>query len=135
MLLIWSGEGLTQEKPRISREALTAMFKAARTNPRTKWSIDGKCVWGFFFVHPDRQRLERAGQFLQKDGYRLVEVRGPTQVKAGFRFTLHVEKVERHSVDTLLARNDRFYAFARKHGLESYDGMDVGPLPGGKCET
>jgi Regulator of ribonuclease activity B len=135
ILLVLSGEAIVQERPQITREALTAMFKAARTNPRTKWSIDGKCLWGYFFVDPDRQRLERAGQLLRTDGYHLVEVRGPSQMKVGLRFILHVEKAERHSVDTLLARNDRFYAFARKLGLESYDGMDVGPLPGGRCET
>jgi hypothetical protein len=135
MLLIWSGEGIVQERTRISREALTAMFKAARTSPRAKWSIDGRCLWGYFFVDSDRQRLELAGQLLRKDGYRLVAVKGPSQMKVGLRFILHVEKVERRSVDTLVARNDRLYAFARKHGLESYDGMDVGPLPHGKCET
>ena len=25
------------------------------------------------------------------------------------------------------ARNQQFYQFAEEHGLESYDGMDVGP--------
>jgi hypothetical protein len=130
----WAGAGTAQERPKISREAVTAMFKAARTNPRTKWSIDGKCLWGYFFVDPDPQRLERALQQLQRDGYRYVGIRGPSQGRTGPQFTLHVEKVERHSVDTLLATNNRLYALARKHGLQSYDGMDVGPLPGGKCE-
>ena len=134
-LLVCSGGGIAQGETRISRDAVAAMFKAARSNPRTKWSIDGKCVWGYFFVDRDRQKLERAAQLLQGDGYRLVEVRGPQRMQAGLRFILHVQKVEQHSVDSLLARNDRHYAFARKQGLEHYDGMDVGPLPNGKCET
>jgi hypothetical protein len=37
------------------------------------------------------------------------------------------EKVEKHTVDTLHARNQEFYKFAEEHQLESYDGMDVGP--------
>ena len=39
---------------------------------------------------------------------------------------LHVERIERHSVDTLLARNEQLTEFAAKHELQSYDGFDVG---------
>ena len=33
-----------------------------------------------------------------------------------------------HSVDSLFARNEQLYEFASEHGLDSYDGMDVGPV-------
>jgi hypothetical protein len=41
---------------------------------------------------------------------------------------LHVEKVETHTVDSLDARNGELDALASKHDLQSYDGMDVGPV-------
>jgi hypothetical protein len=138
MALVASVEGTAQENTRMGRAEVAAMFEAARKNASATWSIDGKCLWSYFFYDPDRQKLERAGAKLQEDGYRLVRVRGPMQApmqaKAGVRFILHVEKAERHTVDTLQARNEQLYAFAAKQGLETYDGMDVGPLPGGKCD-
>jgi len=42
---------------------------------------------------------------------------------------LHVQRIEVHTVDSLFARNERLYEFASSHGLDSYDGMDVGPAP------
>jgi len=42
---------------------------------------------------------------------------------------LHVQRVEVHTVDSLFARNERLTEFAAHHGLDSYDGMDVGLAP------
>ena len=39
-----------------------------------------------------------------------------------------MQRVEAHSVDSLFARNEQLYEFATEHGLDSYDGMDVGPV-------
>ena len=39
---------------------------------------------------------------------------------------LHVQRIEVHTVDSLFARNERLTEFAARHGLDSYDGMDVG---------
>jgi len=35
---------------------------------------------------------------------------------------------EQHTVDGLNARNQELYRFAKEFKLESYDGMDVGPV-------
>ena len=43
-------------------------------------------------------------------------------------FFLHVEKEEIHTPLTLHHRNTLFYALAERFEIESYDGMDVGPL-------
>ena len=43
-------------------------------------------------------------------------------------FWLHIERVEAHSPKTLDARNDELYLFAHEFGLDSYDGMDIGPV-------
>lgn len=44
-------------------------------------------------------------------------------------YSLHIERAERHSVDSLDARNHQFYGFAAEQGLD-YDGMDVGGVDG-----
>ena len=64
-----------------------------------------------------------------KQGYRFVEIflsekEDPDEPDLWW---LHVEKIEIHSSDSLHERNQLLYEFADEHGLESYDGMDVGP--------
>jgi hypothetical protein len=44
-------------------------------------------------------------------------------------FRLCVEKIEAHTAKSLNERNLEFYSFAEKYSIQSYDGMEVGPLP------
>jgi Regulator of ribonuclease activity B len=59
---------------------------------------------------------------LEAAGYR-VATRYPTD--DGSTHFLHVERIEHHPPTSLHARNTEFYGLAERHGLESYDGMDV----------
>jgi len=110
----------------ITRELISDLFESTRAKAR--WSIDDACLWGYFFTDTDRSKLLRAGADLEARGFRVVGIMDSTQdgedPEALF---LHVERVERHTVDSLLALNAELYAFAEKHDLGSYDGMDVGP--------
>ena len=111
----------------IPRSDLVQMFAGIRE--QTKWNIDGDMLWGYFFVDTSRERLAEAAQELQSQGYRFVDLHETEQDgKADGKFVLHVEKVERHTIDSLDARNAELDAFATRHGLQSYDGMDVGPV-------
>lgn len=114
-------------EPDIPREELEAMFEAIREN--TEWDLDGDLLWGYFFTHDDRTSLEIAAQALQEDGYQLVQIFEAEENGQGLgEFFLHVERIETHSVETLHKRNIVLTQFAEQHGLESYDGMDVGPV-------
>ena len=64
-------------------------------------------------------------------GYTVVDVYEdePDEDGGPETHTLHVERVEVHSVETLLARNVELDALARECGLLSYDGRDVGEAP------
>jgi hypothetical protein len=115
----------------ISREALQAMFESIANE--TKWNLEGDMLWGYFFTDQDQERLESCASVLAEQGYRLVDIY-PTDVEEDGveqepTIVLHVEKVETHTVESLDARNQEFYRLAEKLGLESYDGMDVGPAP------
>ena len=112
--------------------AIEAMFESLRAT--SDWNIDGPCLWGYFFVDPDADKLEAATLELQSLGYRVVELfeleaDDEDRPDAAGSHCLHVEKVEAHTPQSLLRRNEQLRAFADAHGLADYDGMDVGPAP------
>ena len=111
----------------IDREALQAMFNNILT--KTDWAINGPMLWGYFFTNDARGPLEAAAELLRIKGYQLVGVylNDMDDPSAPDRWCLHMEMVETHTVDSLLARNEQLSEFAARNGLASYDGMDVGP--------
>jgi len=104
-------------------EQMEEMF--ANMRAETKWDVDGEMLWGYFFTDTDPTKLERASKRLVDLGYRLVKIY-PTDDKS--TCFLHIESVEKHTPRTLQARNVEFEKLATELGLESYDGMDVGPV-------
>jgi hypothetical protein len=97
----------------IELEMLEAMFDNIAAGP--KWDMKGPMLWGYFFTDASAQKLEIVAEVLLETGYRLVEL-----------FEAE-ERVEIHSPQSLHERNAQLYELAERHGLRSYDGMDVGP--------
>jgi len=108
----------------IELETLEDMFSEMRA--KAPWNVDGPMLWGYFFMDPSQAKLEKAAAHLVAEGYRLV---GVYEADDGSTWVLHVERAETHSPQTLFARNEALSEVALQFGLESYDGMDVGPLP------
>jgi len=111
----------------ITKQELTGLFDDLRAN--APWDINQPSLWSYFFADPDRAKLERAAPLLKLLGYQQVglylsDKENPADPDLWW---LQIEKVEKHTVDTLFKRNQQFYQFATAQGLESYDGMDVGP--------
>lgn len=121
-LVLTASPMMAMAAPPISRAQLEEMFSNMRRS--TTWNVDAPLLWGYFFTDPDRAKIDEAAKTLVGQGYRLVEIHRDKGV-----WWLHVERVERHTVDSLDARNAEFYAFAQREGLSTYDGMDVGPAP------
>jgi len=110
----------------ISRDQLQEMFDSSRAKAR--WRIDDVCLWGYFFTDRSRERLLAAAPASEEMGYRVVGLLEPAPENDDHGLlSLHVEREERHTVDSLDTRNQELYRFAGEYGLESYDGMDVGP--------
>lgn len=109
-------------------EATRNLFANLREN--TDWDINGPLLWGYFFVHASAEPLQALAQHLQALGYTFVELfeQEPEEGDAPFH-VLHVERVEIHDEASLDRRNQEFAALAAEHGVEDYDGMDVGPAP------
>lgn len=99
------------------------MFEGMRT--KSKWNVDGELLWGYFFFDPDPGKLEKLAEHLRDSGYSLVDIY-PHQEKPVF--WLHVEKIEKHTVDTLDKRNMELHKLAQSFEVQEYDGMDVGPV-------
>jgi hypothetical protein len=111
----------------ITLEQLNQMFADMRAGPNyKKWNVDGDLLWGYFFADRDAKKLQPVADHLTKAGYRLVRIY-PTDDKT--EFFLHVEKVEHHTPESLDRRNQELNELADHFHIESYDGMDVGPLP------
>ena len=67
---------------------------------------------------------------LQAQGYRVIALylEDKDNRKDLDLWWLHVEKTEVHTPDSLHERNQALYRFAEEHGLDAYDGMDVGAI-------
>jgi len=118
----------------ITRETIIDFFDRTRQlkrEGRAQFDIDQVCRWSFLFIDPDREKLTRAGRFVEQQGYKVVGFLEPSpgdddQDTIYLRF----DRVECHTPDSLLARNAELYKIAADFDLEDYDGMDVGAVDG-----
>ncbi|MFO0665107.1 MAG: ribonuclease E inhibitor RraB [Polyangiaceae bacterium] len=137
----------------IDRESLQEMFDEIRAN--TSWNLEGELLWGYVFTDPSEEKLIAAGEALEKQGYVVVGVfEGEEEDEHDHDhehgegcdhdhdhahphahgdddtpiFVLQVEEVKHHTIDSLMERNRVMSAFAKKHDLESYDGIEVGEV-------
>jgi hypothetical protein len=112
----------------ITHESLVEMFENIEAD--TEWDMSKPMLWGYFFTDADRAKLEKVAPLLEKEGYRFVDIflSDKEEPNESDLWWLHVEKEEVHTPDTLHERNRILYEFAADHQLDSYDGMDVGPV-------
>lgn len=110
----------------ITKEEMTALFEDMKQN--APWDLNKPLLWGYFFSDESKAKLEAAAPLLKAKGYQVVGIYD-SKPEAGtpMLWWLHVEKAEKHTVDTLDARNQEFYRFAEEQQIDTYDGMDVGP--------
>jgi hypothetical protein len=112
--------------PVITLEALKTMFAGMRADTgHEKWNVDGDLLWGYFFTDPDPRKLQSLADYLAKNGYHYVNIY-PTDDKR--TFFLHVERIEHHTPESLNQRNVEFYKLVKQFHVDTYDGMDVGPV-------
>lgn len=112
----------------ITKKELIDLF--ANMEQNAPWDMSEPLLWGYYFADPAKDKLEAAAPVLAAQGYHVVgtfmsDKEDPADADLWW---LHVEKVEKHTVDSLHLRNQLLYAFATTHQIDSYDGMDVGPV-------
>lgn len=118
----------------ISRDMIENLFartRSLRAEGRVSWDVDATCRWSFFFVDSDREKLLSAAQYLEARGYEFMGTLDPTPDDDDQEtIYLRVDRIEKHTVDTLLSRNEELYEIARRFDLVDYDGMDCGAIEG-----
>jgi Regulator of ribonuclease activity B len=118
----------------ISVEMIEDLFERTRRlrkDGRVKWDIDDVCRWSYFFVDSSPEKLLAAGHQLEGAGYEIIGLLEPgPEDEDQETIYLRVDRVEKHTVTSLLTRNDELYTFAARLGLQDYDGMDSGAVDG-----
>ena len=118
----------------ITRDQIEGLFehtRRLRLEGRVEWDIDGLCRWSYYFVDVSKAKLLKLGEHLHKLGYERVGLREPSDGDDDQEtIYLQADRVEIHTVATLLARNDELYALARQFQVRDYDGMDNGAIDG-----
>jgi len=79
-------------------------------------------LYGYFFVGKNKSQMESLKQALEQQLYSFVEIR-----KEDKEFVLHIEKIERHTRESLFTIKQNFTKLAESYGV-SYDGFDVGNI-------
>lgn len=112
----------------ITVEQLDEMFNDIKE--QGQWDLSKPLLWGYFFTDGDPTKLALVIPEIESMGYSIVDIfqaKKEDETEAD-SFYLHVAKIEIHNSKTLNKINDDFYILAHKNGLDSYDGMDVGPV-------
>ena len=127
-LLIMSPCEAEGQDSMITKAQLQQMFDSIEEG--TDWDLSKELVWGYFFTDSNKEVLEKAKDKLKKIGFDIVDIfladkESPQEADLWW---LHIEKIEHHTVESLFSRNSEFYEFAQVNGIDSYDGMDVGPV-------
>ena len=94
-----------------------------------KMNIDGfntnqDLKWGFYFVDPDKSKLQKVFTELEEKNYILEEL---YQIEENL-WTLHASKIDKLTPEKLHKRNMAFNDLADYCDVELYDGWDVEKL-------
>jgi hypothetical protein len=117
----------------ITQEMLQKFFDDTRglyQRGEAKFSIDEPCRWSFFFVDTAPSKLAPVADHLSSIGYEIKALLEPDENSDNPAWFLRADRVERHTIESLHARNNELYGVAAQFQVEDYDGMDVGAIDG-----
>ncbi len=110
-------------------EGIKEIFNTARTED--KWNTDEEMLYSYYFVDTDVDKLEKLGLKLEADGYDFLDIfelgDEETDESTG-EYLLHIDKVEKHTPESLAQRNVEFQTLAEQYELVSYDGWEFGEV-------
>lgn len=107
----------------IDEKLVSALFKEIRR--KGAWDLNEPLLWAYYFEDREPEPLVALRTSLEKSGYELVELMEPERPGQGY--VLHVSRLEKHSAESLNARNRKLCGLSRKLKVDAYKGMDVGP--------
>jgi len=79
--------------------------------------------WGYYFSNSNKAGLEKMKNILLfEEDYSFAEI---VKMQDDNKFYLHMEKIEKHTKDSLLERSRLLNNIAKKYNVDSYDGFDA----------
>lgn len=96
-----------------------------RMKSEAKWDMTKPMLWGYFFLDPDKKKLEALSKKLNKEKFNIVSI-NETDDKELYR--LHIEEKGIHTPESLIKQNNIFTNLAKENDVENFDGWDVGPI-------
>lgn len=116
----------------IERATIEDMFDHIRNNEDAPFDLDSECLWSYFFTDTDQEKLLAACTPLESEGFTVIGFLEPDPEAEGDPvYFLRIDRIEMHTVDSLMELNQWFYALASEYNLLSYDGMEVGSAESG----
>jgi hypothetical protein len=110
-------------------EGITEIFETARREDG--WDMSREMLYSFYFVDESIEKLNNLGEKLQADGYDFVDVfelaEEDSDEPTG-EYLLHIDKVEKHTPESLAERNVEFQNLADEYEIETYDGWEFGEV-------
>jgi hypothetical protein len=107
----------------ITLQQLQEMF--AGLHSETDWNLDGEMLWGYYFTAAAPEVLEALAEKLEARDIDVVEIFESDDDPV---FILEAQRIEKHTPETLFARNGELEALAGQFEGVEYDGMDVNPV-------
>lgn len=110
-------------------EGIRQIFAEAKSEDN--WNLDEPMLYSFYFVDEDAEKLEKLGLKLEEKGYDFVgvfELGDEETDESTGEYLLHVDKEEKHTPESLAARNVEFQKLADQHEIATYDGWEFGEV-------
>ncbi len=95
------------------------------------WNLDEPMLYSYYFVDQDVDKLEKLGLYLDKQGYDFIDVFELGDEETGESTgenLLHIDKVEKHTPQSLAEKNVEFSKLAKEYEIASYDGWEFGEV-------
>ena len=90
------------------------------------FDINSPLKWGFYFVDPNKEKLQRVFEELKDNNYVLENIYSVEQ--GDNKWTLYASKIDILTAEKLHKRNIAFIELADYCEVELYDGWDVEKL-------
>ena len=95
------------------------------------WNLEEEMLYSYYFVDESVEKLEKLGHEIGNRGFEFVDIfeLGDEETEeATGEFMLQIDKVEKHTPESLAERNVEFQKLADEHEISSYDGWEFGEV-------
>lgn len=110
-------------------EGIREIFEDAKREDG--WNLDEEMLYSFYWVDGSVDKLEKLGLHLEKEGYDFIDIFELGEEDSGKstgEYLLHIDKIEKHTPESLARRNVEFQKLADEYELETYDGWEFGEI-------